>query len=335
MANSNGSNNSQYDIFLSCSLNDREVVSAIADRLTSDGLSVYFDNGSIPLEEVNLRRSRNLVICWSESYLNDRWNAIEPLISLFQNNSEEQNDLERQLVFIDFDNTQPPQVNNQFETVNWQQSNPEPYDQLIEIVLPASSDESGEVAQSSQEGNRPHTINRKVQAVADSQQSSLEQQREREQQELRRKLEEQGDFITLAGLSIGDILESSTRENYLGVLKDSLGIGKGGTLSNIDFEDPTLCQGPEEISIEWAASVEQLHKYYIFLSRKQAVRFLYFKGFKTTVNKFKNQASSDAYHEMFNREISKLDPNNKNSTRVYTYAEILLIVKHDINLRLP
>ena len=63
-----------YDVFLSHSSHDKDVVRDIANRLKSDGLRVWFDEWqlkaghSIPVSiEEGLEHSRVLVLCMSKS----------------------------------------------------------------------------------------------------------------------------------------------------------------------------------------------------------------------------------------------------------------------------
>jgi hypothetical protein len=53
-----------FDVFLSHSSKDKQVVRAIAERLRADGLRVWFDEGDAGVEE-GLERSRVIVFCMS------------------------------------------------------------------------------------------------------------------------------------------------------------------------------------------------------------------------------------------------------------------------------
>jgi hypothetical protein len=73
-----------YDLFLSYSLQDKEIVRPIAERLRSDGLKVWFDEwelkpgDSIPAKiEEGLGHSRVLVLCMSANAFGSDWAQLE------------------------------------------------------------------------------------------------------------------------------------------------------------------------------------------------------------------------------------------------------------------
>jgi hypothetical protein len=73
-----------YDVFLSHSAKDKDVVRAIAQRLKDDGLKVWFDEwtikpgDSIPAKiEDGLEHSRVLVLCMSERAFGSDWAQSE------------------------------------------------------------------------------------------------------------------------------------------------------------------------------------------------------------------------------------------------------------------
>ncbi|MBE3119032.1 MAG: toll/interleukin-1 receptor domain-containing protein, partial [Candidatus Atribacteria bacterium] len=70
----------RYDVFLSHSSKDKEVVRALAERLRKDGLRVWFDEweikprDSIPAKiEDGLEHSRVLVLCMSANAFGSDW----------------------------------------------------------------------------------------------------------------------------------------------------------------------------------------------------------------------------------------------------------------------
>jgi len=74
----------QFDVFLSHSAKDKEVVRDIAERLRGDGLKVWFDEwqikpgDNIPHKiEEGLERSRVLVLCMSASAFGSDWAQLE------------------------------------------------------------------------------------------------------------------------------------------------------------------------------------------------------------------------------------------------------------------
>src|SRR5258707_10045905 len=73
-----------FDVFLSHSSNDKQVVRAIAERLRADGLRVWFDDweirpgDSIPAKiEEGLEHSRVLVLFMSASAFGSEWAQLE------------------------------------------------------------------------------------------------------------------------------------------------------------------------------------------------------------------------------------------------------------------
>lgn len=73
-----------YDVFLSHSAKDKEVVRPVAERLRADGLRVWFDEweihpgDSIPAKvEEGLECSRVLVFCMSANAFGSDWVTLE------------------------------------------------------------------------------------------------------------------------------------------------------------------------------------------------------------------------------------------------------------------
>jgi len=73
-----------YDVFLNYSTKDKDVVRAVAERLTADGLRVWFDEwvlkagDSIPSKiEEGLEHSRVLVLCMSANAFGSDWAQLE------------------------------------------------------------------------------------------------------------------------------------------------------------------------------------------------------------------------------------------------------------------
>ena len=74
----------RYDVFLSHSSKDKEIVRAVAERLRADGLRVWFDSwilkpgDSIPAKiEEGLEQSRVLVLCMSAQAFGSDWAQLE------------------------------------------------------------------------------------------------------------------------------------------------------------------------------------------------------------------------------------------------------------------
>src|SRR4051812_14035500 len=74
----------QYDVFLSHSSEDKDIVRPLAERLRRDGLRVFFDEweikvgDSIPSKiDEGLERSRVLVLCMSANAFASDWATLE------------------------------------------------------------------------------------------------------------------------------------------------------------------------------------------------------------------------------------------------------------------
>ena len=74
----------EFDVFLSHSVKDKEVVRGLAERLRKDGVKVWFDEwvlkpgDSIPAKiEEGLERSRVLVLCMSANAFGSDWAQLE------------------------------------------------------------------------------------------------------------------------------------------------------------------------------------------------------------------------------------------------------------------
>ena len=73
-----------YDVFLSHSAKDKDIVRAVAERLRADGLRVWFDDwvlkpgDSIPAKiDEGLEQSRVLVLCESAQAFGSDWAQLE------------------------------------------------------------------------------------------------------------------------------------------------------------------------------------------------------------------------------------------------------------------
>jgi len=142
-----------------------------------------------------------------------------------------------------------------------------------------------------------------------------------------------GNFLTFACERIGLTRGDKLRNVYFEAFKLSMCLDETTLKSNIDFENPSSILGPRSIANVCGKRSEELYNLNIFLDRPQAVEFLLFYGYPDTltVTGFSKLSSSSVYYTLFNREISSVKGNN----RIYTYAEILRIMNHEIVLDLP
>jgi hypothetical protein len=74
----------KYDVFLSHTAKDKEVVRSVAGRLRADGLRVWFDDWEIrPADDIQekieegLEHSRVLVLCISANAFGSDWAQLE------------------------------------------------------------------------------------------------------------------------------------------------------------------------------------------------------------------------------------------------------------------
>ncbi len=79
-----GNDHFKYDVFLSHSSKDKDIVRTVAERLRADGLRVWFDEwelragDSIPAKiEEGLEQSRVLVLCMSANAFGSDWARLE------------------------------------------------------------------------------------------------------------------------------------------------------------------------------------------------------------------------------------------------------------------
>ena len=112
-----------YDVFLSHSSKDKPVVRALAERLRSDGLKVWFDEwviepgDSIPHKiEQGLSESRVLVLAMSANAFGSDWVALERHSYLFRDPANKQ----RRFIPLRLDDSEIPAMLQQFAYVDWQ-----------------------------------------------------------------------------------------------------------------------------------------------------------------------------------------------------------------------
>ncbi len=111
-----------YDVFLSYSSRDRDVVRDVAERLRKDGLRVWFDQwvlrpgDSIPAKiEEGLERSRVLVLCMSANAFGSDWARLESGTFRFRDPLNK----ERRFIPLRLDDATAPGSLGQFLYVDW------------------------------------------------------------------------------------------------------------------------------------------------------------------------------------------------------------------------
>jgi TIR domain-containing protein len=111
-----------HDVFLSHSAKDKEVVRAVAERLRTDGLKVWFDEwvlkagDSIPAKiEEGLEHSRVLVLCMSANAFGSDWSRLESYTYRFKDPLNK----ERRFIPLRLDDAPIKGSLAQFLYINW------------------------------------------------------------------------------------------------------------------------------------------------------------------------------------------------------------------------
>ncbi len=135
-----------YDVFLSHSSKDKEVVREVAERLRKDGVRVWFDEwelepgDSIPAKiEAGLERSRVLVLCMSASAFGSDWAQLESGTFRFRDPLNK----ERRFIPLRLDETVIKGSLAQFLYINWlPKSRDQEYAKLVEACRSAAAPEA-------------------------------------------------------------------------------------------------------------------------------------------------------------------------------------------------
>jgi small GTP-binding protein len=130
-----------YDVFLSYSSRDKEVVHPLAERLREDGLRVWLDaweikpGDNIPHKiEEGLEHSRVLLLCMSAHALGSDWARLESQTFRFRDPLNRQ----RRFIPLRLDDTDPKGTLAQFSHLNWlPDERAHSYPQLLEACRPA------------------------------------------------------------------------------------------------------------------------------------------------------------------------------------------------------
>ena len=137
--------NFQYDVFLSHSSKDKDIVRPLAERLRQDGLKIWFDEWEIQsgdnilsrLEE-GLERSRVLVLCMSANAFGSDWAQLESGTYRFRD------PLNKQRRFIPLKLEDAPVKGSlaQFRYINWlPEVRDQEYSKLLEACRPPANPE--------------------------------------------------------------------------------------------------------------------------------------------------------------------------------------------------
>ncbi len=129
-----------FDVFLSHSSGDKEIVRPLAERLRKDGLRVWFDEwelrpgDNIPSKiEAGLEQSRVLVLCMSAQAFGSDWSQLESGTFRFRDPLNK----ERRFIPLRLDDAPIKGSLAQFLYINWHSANREQeYAKLLEACRP-------------------------------------------------------------------------------------------------------------------------------------------------------------------------------------------------------
>lgn len=134
-----------FDVFLSYSSEDRDVVTALADRLRRDGLRVWFDQWQvrpgdlIPLSiREGLEQSRVLVFCMSKHTFGSDWAQLESGAFHFSDPANRQ----RRFLPLRLDDVQIPGSLRQFRYIDWRKPDGGTYAELLHACKRGSGAET-------------------------------------------------------------------------------------------------------------------------------------------------------------------------------------------------
>jgi len=127
-------NTFDYDVFLSYSSQDKQVVRALAERLKQEGLRVWLDKWVIqPGDPISLKiqhgleKSRTLLMCMSWAYFDSEWTTLEHHTLLFRDPTNEK----RRFIPLLIEDCTPPDIIAQFAYIDWRTQSGKAYDQLL------------------------------------------------------------------------------------------------------------------------------------------------------------------------------------------------------------
>lgn len=130
----------KYDVFLSHSSKDKDIVRAVAERLRADGLCVWFDEWEInPGDSVpkkiddGLEDSRVLVLCMSANAFGSDWTQLESYTFRFRDPLNK----ERRFIPLRLDEAEIKGSLAQFLYINWlPEEREQSYAKLLEACRP-------------------------------------------------------------------------------------------------------------------------------------------------------------------------------------------------------
>jgi small GTP-binding protein len=128
------SNTFDYDVFLSYSSQDKQIVHALAERLKQEGLRVWLDAWAIQPGAMiglaiqrGLEQSRTLLMCMSQAYFDSEWTTLEHHTLLFRDPTNEK----RRFIPLLIEDCTRPDIIAQFAYIDWRARSGEAYDKLL------------------------------------------------------------------------------------------------------------------------------------------------------------------------------------------------------------
>jgi formylglycine-generating enzyme required for sulfatase activity len=124
----------EYDVFLSYSHKDKNIIHALAERLNRDGLRVWLDDwviepgDSIPLKiQHGLEKSHTLLMCMSPSYFDSVWGSMEHLTIIFRDPTN----MQRRLIPLLIEDCTRPDFIAHLKYIDWRKPSNEVYNKIL------------------------------------------------------------------------------------------------------------------------------------------------------------------------------------------------------------
>jgi TIR domain len=125
----------EYDVFLSHSSHDKDIVRALAERMQQSGLRVWFDEWAVKIGdpilasiEEGLEKSAFVIFCMSAHAFGSDWVQLERQTFRFPDPMNRS----RRLIPLRLDKTPLPKSWAQFKHLDWQPDNDQTYHALLE-----------------------------------------------------------------------------------------------------------------------------------------------------------------------------------------------------------
>ena len=124
----------EYDVFLSHSSHDKDIVRALAERMQQSGLRVWFDDWAIQVGdpifssiEKGLEKSAFVIFCMSAHAFGSDWAQLESQTARFRDPMNKN----RRLIPLRLDHAPLPEALAQFKFLQWQPDSEQVYCELL------------------------------------------------------------------------------------------------------------------------------------------------------------------------------------------------------------